>query len=187
MAHIRTMDDKEFRQRLSEVAEWKIPKTEQEQTIGAKRRRGRKSNEERYMELREEIFQQEFDGHNPTIAPMLIRIKHTPITCDDCGELCNNGRQKEKKLYETGGKKNSHWRERCITCNRSKNPFTGKFDLSAQQASAVWTSYLRETKGMYKTAGNAARAKVKPVQRDSTVLENDKETITIYHDCKQEK
>lgn len=179
------MDDEEFRKRLSEVAEWRIPKTEKEQTIGAKKRRGRKSNDELYMELREEIFHEEFDGINNTVPPMLVRVKVAGTICEDCGEYCPEGRHKEKKLYETGGKKNRHWRERCITCDRQCNPFTGKYDLTNQKASGVWAGYLRETKGMYKTKGNMARAKVmKPEVKNnlSTVIDNDQEMIRIYQE-----
>lgn len=181
VASFRRMDDKEFRRKLSEVADWIIPKNNQETTITGKKKRGRKSNDEKYMELREQIFQEEFDGVNNTIAPVVTRVKRCPVTCEDCGELCPEGRQKEKKLYETGGKKNSHWRERCITCNKSRNPFTDKFDLTTQQASYTWTAYLRETKGMYKTAGNAAR------EKQIVKIETPTETITFHYEISKDK
>ncbi len=154
-----------------------------------KKKRGRKSAEDEYMEHREELFHEEFNGVNPTYAPMLVRVKRCGITCEDCGEYCANGREKEKKLYETGGKKNSHWRERCLTCNKAKNPFTGKYDLSIQQASYVWAAYLRETKGMYKTTGNTARKKINEVKmlEVKEKIETDTETITFYSESSKEK
>lgn len=186
MAYNRTMDDKEFRRRLSEVADWRIPETQQETSNNAKKKRGRKSNDEIYMELREQIFHEEFDGINNTIPPMLVRVKCQPTTCEDCGEHCPNGRKKETKLYETGSKKVRNWRERCLTCDKSKNPFTGKFDLTTQQASHIWTNYLRETKGLYKTAGNAARVTMS--NPNGNVLREDDENIIIsYPDSRQEK
>lgn len=140
------MDDKLFRQMLSEVADWKIPETLQETTTNAKKKRGRKSNEELYQEAREQIFQEEFDGINTTIPPLLLRIKSNPCVCDDCGAHCPEGRKKEKKLYETGARKKRNWREKCITCNKAQNPFTGKFDLTPTEASHVWTDFLRQSK-----------------------------------------
>lgn len=186
MASIRRMDDEEFKRRLSEVADWKLPDTPRETSLNAKKKRGRKSAEDEYQELREEIFYEEFGGVNPTYAPMLIKVKCQPTTCEDCGKLCPSGRKKEKKLYETGSKKNRNWREKCVTCNMAKNPFTGKFDLSTQQASFVWTNYLRETKGLYKTSGNEAREKMKVVieKNNVTIIDNDTETITFHHENK---
>ena len=186
MAHNRTMDDKEFRRRLSEVAEWRIPKTEQETSIAAKRKRGRKSAEEEYMALREEIFQQEFDGINNTIPPMLTKIKAKAKDCEDCGKHCENGRQIEAKLHTKGVKQ--AWRKKCLTCNRFENPFTGEFNLTGAAASIKWNDFMRETKGIYKTRGNAERARLKVQQQtDKTVMSNDAETITFYHDIAKQK
>lgn len=173
------MDDKTYKQRLSEVAEWKIPDTPRETSLNAKKKRGRKSAEDEYMELREELFHEEFGGVNQTFPPMLLRVKVQPTTCDDCGDICPNGRQKEKKLYETGQGKARTWRERCLTCERAKNPFTGKFDLTPTEASRAWTNFLRETKGLYKTAGNQARAMMS--NPNGNVLKEDDENIIISY------
>lgn len=151
------MNDEEFKQKLSEVAEWKIPDTPRETSLNAKKKRGRKSNEDEYMELREEIFYEEFGGVNPTYPPMLLKVKCQPTICGDCGRTCENGCHKEKKLYETGKGKKRNWRERCVTCGLHKNPFTGKFELNSNQAPHAWTSFLRDSKGVYKTQGNEAR------------------------------
>lgn len=158
MAYNRTMDDKEFRRRLSEVADWKIPETQQETSNNAKKKRGRKSNDEIYMELREQIFHEEFDGINNTIPPMLVKVKPTACVCDDCGDTCPNGREKEAKLHKKNGK--SVWRQKCLTCNRFQNPFNGKFELTGSAASIKFNDFMRETKGAYKTQGNEARESV---------------------------
>ena len=178
MAHIRRMDDKEFKARLSAVADWRIPKTELETTKGAKKRRGRKTNDEKYMELREEIFQQEFDGVNPTIPPMLTRLKKSACVCEDCGEYCPNGREKEAKLHQKNGKK--VWRQKCLTCDKFHNPFTGKFELTGSAASIKFNDFMKETKGIYNTQGNQNRKTVMTAKQ--TVIEDDREKITFYHE-----
>lgn len=178
------MDDEEFRRRLSEVAEWKIPDTPRETSLNQKKKRGRKSREDEYMELREEIFHEEFGGVNPTYAPMLTKVKRCAVDCDDCGQHCPNGREKEAKLQEKNGK--SAWRQKCLTCGKFQNPFTGEFNLTGSAASIKWNDFMRETKGAYKTAGNErrelAKVVVKPIP--TTVIETDKGTITFYHEKK---
>jgi len=170
------MDDKLFKQLLSEVAEWRIPEAVTGSKDGVKRSRGRPSKELQYQLDRERIFQEEFDGVNPTFPPQVIKLKNSACVCEDCGQHCENGRQMEKKLYETSGKKN--WRERCLTCERSKNPFTGKYDLTFSQAPHIWTDFLKDRKMVYKTEKNQAR---KPAQIESkTIIENHREKITYY-------
>jgi hypothetical protein len=154
MASIRRMDDEEFRKRLSEVAEWTIPDTPRETSLNAKKKRGRKSAEEKYQDEHEEIFMELFEGTNPTYPPLLTRIKHTPTTCE-CGRVCSNGCDKEAKLYQTQGK--NCWRWKCKTCGMTQDPYTGEFTLNAQKASIVWNSFLRETKGAYASKGNLVK------------------------------
>ena len=149
------MNDQEFKRRLSEVAEWRIPDTPRETSLNAKRKRGRKSKEELYQDEHEEIFLELFDGSNPTYPPMLTRVKYQTTICNDCGRSCSQACQKEKKLYETAGKR--HWRERCLTCERARNPYTGQFDLTFSEASTVWNSFLRDSKGAYDSKGNRAK------------------------------
>ena len=165
------MDDKLFKQLLSQVAEWHIPETITSTKDGKPkklRKRGRPSAEDKFLEQQEEIFLEQTGGVNETFPPQLLKLKNCPTVCEDCGKDCPNGRHAEKKLYQTGDKPN--WRERCLTCQKSRNPFTGKFDLSFSEASFVWTDYLKERKGAYKTEGNKARG----------IIQNDLETITFY-------
>lgn len=149
------MNDEEFKRKLSEVAEWKLPDTPRETSLNAKKKRGRKSVEEKYQDEHEEIFMELFDGINPTYPPMLTKVKYTPSTCE-CGKFCANSCKKEAKLYQTQGK--NCWRIRCVTCGMTKNPYTGEFNLSTQKASVVWHSFLRETKGTSISKGNIAKA-----------------------------
>lgn len=149
------MDDAEFKRRLSEVAEWKIPDTPREASLNAKKKRGRKSAEEQYQDEHEEVFLELFDGVNPTYAPMLTKVKHAVYSCE-CGRICLNGCQQEAKLYQTQGK--NCWRIKCLTCGLTRDPYTGEFNLSSQKASVVWHSFLRETKGTSMSKGNIAKA-----------------------------
>jgi hypothetical protein len=163
------MDDTEYRKKLSEVADWHIPKlspTDLKESTQRKRGRGRPSDEEKYQDAHEEIFLDLYKGINPTHSPELIKVNAKATVCDDCGCDCPQGRKKEKKLYETGKDKKRNWRERCITCNKNKNPFTGKFDLTPSEAPHIWTVFLRETKGIYKTEANEARNNLDKEQSD---------------------
>lgn len=158
------MTNDEFKKRLSEVAEWEIPKLNATEIKLAKKR-GRPSQEELYQDEHEQEFMAIFEGVNPTATPRLIKVKIQPCTCNDCGEHCPNGRHKEKKIYEANG--NRHWRERCLTCGLSQNPFSKKFDLSVAEASSRWANYWRDVKGVYKTPNN-------------TIRENNNAIITSY-------
>lgn len=169
------MDDKEFRKKLSEVAEWKIPETITGTASGeAKKSRGRKSDEQLYQEAREKIFQEEFGGVNQTFPPMLQKLKNQAVVCE-CGKFCENGRHTEKKFYASSKVKG--WKQKCVTCGKHKNPYTGAWDLTSTQASQAWANYSRGT-GLTKTV---EKAMTTTVNNDNTVLENSSETITFYH------
>lgn len=142
------MDNEEFKRKLTEVADWKIPDTPRETSLNAKKKRGRKSHEDEYMELREEIFYEEFGGVNPTYPPMLLKLKIQSCACEDCGKVCKEGRKKEKKLYDSN---RLHWREKCVTCGMTKNPWTGAFDLDSTKAALVWAEWLRKTNPRFKS------------------------------------
>ena len=146
------MTNDEIKQKLSEIVEWEIPKIEKTE-IKSDRRKLTKEDE--YQYAHEQEFMDIFEGVNPTVAPKVIRIKIQPVTCDDCGKHCPDGHRKEKKVYEANG--NKHWREKCITCGMSQNPFTKQFDLTVAEASSRWANYWRDVKGIYKTPKNAIR------------------------------
>lgn len=142
------MNDAEFKQKLSEVAEWRIPDTVTGTKDGvAKKKRGRKSEEEKFQEAHEEIFNEIHGGKNPYFPPIIDKVKCTPVDCEDCGKHCPNGRVKEKKQYETNHK---HWRERCVTCNLLKHPVTGKYEVPITSASVIWANWLRKVNPRYK-------------------------------------
>ena len=148
------MDDEEFRRRLSEVAEWKLPDSPRDASLNAKKKRGRKSKEEQYQDEHQEVFMELFEGVNPTYAPLLTRVKYTPTTCE-CGRVCSSGCEKEAKLCKTKDK--TIWKWKCKTCGLTQDPYTGEYTLNSQKASIVWNSFLRETKGCYASKGNLAK------------------------------
>jgi hypothetical protein len=165
------MKDKEFKQKLSEVAEWKLPDTPRETTLGAKKKRGRKSAEEKYQDEHEEVFMELFEGTNPTYAPLLTRVKKAAVTCE-CGRVCSNGCEKEAKLCQTKDK--TIWKWKCKTCGMTQDPYTGEYTLNAQKASIVWNSFLRETKGCYASKGNLVK---KIVSDDTGIIRKYPETM----------
>lgn len=179
------MNDEEFRKKLSEVAEWKIPETPREAGTKPMKRRGRKSAEDEYMELREEIFYEEFNGVNPTYAPLLTKVKRCPVTCEDCGNECPNGRETEAKLQEKNGKK--VWRKKCLTCNKFENPYTGEFTLTGSAASIKFNDFMRETKGVYNTKGNERRKSTVKHVVEKIVTETETGFITSYQVITKEK
>lgn len=171
------MDDELFKQKLSEVAQWRMPSTVTGTKSGEAKRprkRGRPSAEDLYQEEHEQVFLEMFNGINPTFPLQLVKVKCQSTICEDCGKLCENGINKEKKQYESN--KIKHWRERCVTCGFCQNPYTGAFDLPSAKASMVWNSYLRETKGAYVSKGNLAKQ-----------AKNSQETITIHREISSDK
>ena len=150
------MDDKTFKDLLTTVADWHIPKSiTGNDSLSPKRKRGRPTNEEAYQLARQQIFNEEFEGVNQTFPPQLLKLKTSACDCPDCGQHCEQGRHTEKRLHIANNKR--HWRERCITCGLSRNPITKQFDLKPGAAGVVWNDFLRNRKGAYDTERNRAR------------------------------
>lgn len=132
------MDPKLFEQLLSTVSEWSRPKIEDSEP---KRRAGRPRESEPESEP-------ESIDENPTLPPEIAKIKTQACVCEDCGQYCEQGRHKEKKIYMGNGRR--HWREKCMTCKHFQNPYTGRFDLPIRTAAQTWNSFLRDVKQRYK-------------------------------------
>lgn len=138
------MDNELFKQKLSEVSEWHIPKLSKSEinAVTKKRGRGRPTSEEQYQQEHEEAFIELFDGVNPTHHLEITRLKIKPETCEDCGRHCAEGRRKDIRIYRYGtivGRK-----EHCLVCDLHKDPYTGEFKFqSGTEASAAWTDYAR--------------------------------------------
>lgn len=139
------MTDEEFKQKLSEVCEWKIPDTPRETSLNQKRKR-RKSSDIDDVNEDDDNEEQEVEVNNSSYAPMIIKLKCLPVDCEDCGKVCENGRHIENKFHKTN---RPHWRKRCVTCDKVENPETGKIDVSTAKSASVWADYLRKTNPRY--------------------------------------
>lgn len=178
------MKDKDFRDLLSQVADWRIPET----ITGTKdgkakkiRRRGRPSAEDLFLEQQEQEFLNTHGGINETFPPQLTKLKTAAVNCEDCGKHCPNGRKTDLKLYRN--RQCSAWRERCQECGLTRDPHTGKFELKAAAASTKWSDFMRETKGTYKSKGNLAKERMQVQSSEiAHVEENEHETITFYRE-----
>ena len=157
------MKDDEYKEKLSKVAEWVVP--EVADSGNTKRvKPGRKTKEQQYQEAHLEAFLDMFGGVNPTVQPVLTKVKVQGCMCEDCGRFCENGRKTEVTKYFSN---RPHWRERCVTCGMNQNPNTGAWDLNNKDASAHWANWLRKTS-------------------EKPYVYKKKKTITIHPDKKQE-
>lgn len=135
------MDEELYRKKLSEVANWRIPKTLALSVEGiAKKPKGKKTNEDRYQEQHEQVFNEMFDGVNPTFPIHLDEIKRKDSACSDCGITCEEDRQQDYKWFQ--GKEKNSWRIRCNICKMYKNPYTGLYDLDSTKAQGAINSYI---------------------------------------------
>lgn len=118
------MDKKDFNTWLSQIAEWKQIRIEPEGKTG---KRGRRTLEEMYQDSSEEDFlEQHPDGINPSIPPVLVKLKTTPCVCDDCG-CVKQGRLVEYKKYTYP---EQHWRAFCTACQKWQDPETKEFSVT---------------------------------------------------------
>jgi hypothetical protein len=141
------MDKELFKQKLSEVAEWQTPKIcASDIKIAGQKIRGKfkKSEEELEQEMEDPIFQEVQNGVNPTLPPQILVVQKKMQPCDRCGLMQPGGGHIEMKFNTSGANCKGHWRERCLTCEKSKDPYTGEFCLTGTEASIKWNSYLRE-------------------------------------------
>lgn len=126
------MDDQEFRRRLSEVAEWHIPKTV-DRALDGRRRRGRPS-----------IDEEDQDINNITVPPQLIKIKTQPQVCEDCHKICDQPRNIESRCFEEVGIR--HWRTRCLSCNLYRHPDTNEFTLNPSNSTMYFRQWCKQIK-----------------------------------------
>jgi DNA repair exonuclease SbcCD ATPase subunit len=187
------MDDAEFKRRLSEVAEWKIPDTPRETSLNQKKKRGRKINEDINSDEDDDYSDESlvYRAHlenNKTYPPMLTKVHVQGINCPDCGQYCEKGHKKEATLYEKNGCR--AWRQQCMICRKFENPYTGEFNLTGPAASIKFNDFMRGSKGVYKTKANNRRSKATPKENNKPMqtqissvkktLEDDRSIITFY-------
>jgi Pyruvate/2-oxoacid:ferredoxin oxidoreductase delta subunit len=140
------MDEKTFRDKLSEVADWKIPELKDYEVKEAKakaRGKGRRTNEEKYQEEHEAIFAEIFNGVNPTHHIQLLGVKNQSIVCPDCGILCPKGRVQEIRFHINNPGYINHKRIRCKQCKNYCHPETGQFDLPQGPAAQVFLNWAK--------------------------------------------
>jgi hypothetical protein len=140
------MDKELFKQRLSEVAEFRMPKLSPSDIKEAGQRargRGRPTKEERYQEEHQEVFLDLFEGINPTQQPELVKVMIKPKDCDDCGQHLTVSREMQIKFYRGVPGHISHRRDRCVTCNRYRDPHTGLFTLPQGPACQVYLNWAK--------------------------------------------
>lgn len=111
------MEQELFKRLLSQVADWHIPPME-----------GWKSKQE----------------VNFTYAPEIVQVKFAETQCQDCNQMCAQGRQLDIKQYVF--QKRVFWRRRCVTCKMTQNPWTGAYDLTLYTANHQWNRYIRDNK-----------------------------------------
>jgi hypothetical protein len=146
------MDDKLFKQKLSELTEWVYPKVA-DNGGGLERT---PSKEEMALLIEELGGLEELDltaeevqvKINDSIGPVVVKVKHPLKACEDCG-LMVAGRVVQIKQYHTN---KLHWRKKCAGggCDMYQNPMTGKFDVTGKQSQALWASYTNNT-GKYRS------------------------------------
>jgi hypothetical protein len=138
------MTKDELKQKLLEVAEFKMPKLNASEIKISKQRargKGRPSHEDQYEQEHEQVFLDMFQGINPTHAPELVKVLIKPVDCEDCGRHCENGRKMEIKFYHAQPRHIAHRRTRCLVCNKYKDPYTGEFTLPQGPASQVFLNW----------------------------------------------
>lgn len=126
------MDKQLFEQLLSQVADWEVPKLkdwEIEEAKKSARGKHKKTEEELYQIEHEEIFKEIFGGVNPTHTPELKTVKVKAVDCPDCGKHCPNGRKEEIKYYHETPGHIAHRRQRCLECNKYRDPDDGTYTL----------------------------------------------------------
>lgn len=143
------MRDDEFKKKLSEVADWAYPIQVTAADLNIPRKQGRPSAEDIIERENQRKFFEENNGVNPTCPLEIKSVKIAAITCEDCGKHCEEGRKVDKKIYGIG--RRPHWRERCLNCNKYKNPFTQKFELTVSSVHGKWNSYLNDRERRFKS------------------------------------
>lgn len=127
-----SMDPKEFKRRLEELAEIQLTK------VAGKAQR---KPDETVTVWRngQEIEIPEKDNH--TLHYKIKKIKNETQKCVDCNRRVKN-RTITKKLYSYPV---NHWRRLCNNCNLIEHPETGKFCLLGAATQNVYIQYLRRT------------------------------------------
>lgn len=156
-----SMDKELFKQKLSEVAEWSLPKLSPSDIKEAGQRsrgRGRPTKESLYQEAHEVEFLDLFEGVNPTMPPELVKVRDQPTDCGDCGKACSQPPRREIKFYSHPNHK-PHWRERCLACRRYRHPDSGLFEIEPGPACQIFLNWAKHQYSLEKKQAKKASDK----------------------------
>lgn len=131
------MNNKEFEDKLSQVADWRVPKpttsptlrTDKdhvEQVIVENPSTGEKTSKDLSM------------ASNATLPIEITQIKPKP--CQHCERTVTDQVIKIKRHMTP----TPHWRQRCSACRLYMNPFTNKFELGEAETPRYWGRFLRD-------------------------------------------
>lgn len=161
------MDEKEFLERLTEVAHWERPKINAADPRRIKR--GRKSVEElEWEENEEQLLGQEIQtGPNDTVPPIVTKLKYQKTQCPDCDRTVEGRCVQMRYCVSNKG----HWRENCVTCGFYRDPRTGEFTLSSRESQTVWMAYTRGTgKYVSKYQQPEAKPQFKTIETEDNII-----------------
>lgn len=155
------MREEDFLKKLSEVAEWHRPTIGPNGCYSVAKGHPRVEHpgeitEQELAEMSDEEAQSYYDQltawreqlPNESVPPKIKRLKFDPKPCEDCGQTLEQHRQCEKKLYISG---TTHWREKCLNCNRYRHPETGKFTVNGLGSHQFFCDYHRPKLGVYQS------------------------------------
>lgn len=145
------MKDEDYKQKLSEVAEWFIPVVGAGTVSKKGGKLGRPTNEDKYQAAREKMFLEEFGGVNSTLSLELVKVKIAAVDCPDCDRHCSEGRKVDIKICKAHGQ--TYFRRRCHSCNLYEDPATNKFTTNGTQSSIKWNTFL-SSKNSKKNTGS---------------------------------
>jgi hypothetical protein len=144
------MDPELFKKRLEEIAELKQAKVP--------RAAGRaEATEPEIIKRGDQTFSIDLKD-NPTIAWTIKKLKPHVAVCEDCRQVVEN-RLVEIKHYDLP---NGHWRKNCKGCNKSQNPYSGKFDVDNKKIFHVYCCYLKDLPEPYLDNSEEEKPNLKP-------------------------
>lgn len=124
------MDHDEFLKKLNEFAELKAIKP-------ARNAGAREAFEDAIIQRHGKSLVLDYKN-NQTWAYEVKKLKNQVRACDYCSNPVKN--QIITKRYLNYPE--PHWRESCNSCQMTKNPETGKFDIKKIQEQTVFASYF---------------------------------------------
>lgn len=152
------MKDELFKQKLSEVAEWHMPKI----TLDGVERRKLKGKDDQFYEQHREEFLKRVNYVLPGTQPVITKLLDQNKTCEDCGLQPKKPREVLIKVSEGCGL-DKHLRRKCKSCDLWQDPRTGQYTVKTNNISNVWISWATE-QGLIKTKQHKTSTKTSDCQ-----------------------